>query len=135
MSNLILPPFTILDYEIDSKINLKVTDQNSNCKNNQNKSLDFYDETSTSLDENLYTQNNENLINNEYISEKYLQDILGINKPKSNKRKIGILKEGYLHFYKINPINRYNFITIDSLSSIDILNGYLCLLYIILILI
>ncbi len=68
------------------------------------------------ISNNMKEEQHENLIYNNQLTEILLQNFLGLNKSKKNKRKIGMLKEGYLQFYGINPINRYNF-TIDRYND------------------
>jgi len=110
MSN-ILPPFSIVDK--DHNINLLVQDKNNNS-GRSSKSFDLYNDN-THFEEELLnakefsTETNTNdSLDDQIQTEKYIQNILGITK-KTNKRKIQNLKEGYFHFYGINPIHRYNF--------------------------
>jgi len=147
MSNIIIPPYSIIDINYDKNITLKLCENSLSNKMNQSKSLDLINLDTDDSDEiykisnNQIRQNNlisnieshSNSISNEnnkesdeeerhkvlldnHLTEKLLQNILGINKQKSNKRKVGMLKEGYLQFYGINPINRYNF-TIDRYNE------------------
>lgn len=134
MSNLIIPHVIV---DKDHNINLLVKDKKSQ---KSHKSLDLYshDNDTTLFEEELLNintsdlnfnsesekeniQNNQNNpnsnldLNDQIQTEKYIQNILGISK-KKNKRKINNLKEGYFHFYGINPIRRYNF-TIDRYNE------------------
>ena len=116
MSN-ILPQFSIVD--TDHNINLIVKEKHSSGRSS--KSLDLYNENTNFEDQLLSstelssdTKANDSL-DDKIQTEKYIQNILGITK-KTNKRKIRFLKEGYFHFYGINPIHRYNF-TIDRYNE------------------
>lgn len=131
MSNLLIPPFSIVDMNCDKHISLKVNESIFASSNIQSKSLDLYtyddsEEIFNSNTENKFIENiietninsqkssedeQEKLnLDNQYLTERILQNILGINTQNKNKRKVGKLKEGYLQFYGINPINRYNFV-------------------------
>jgi len=158
MSNIIIPPYSIIDINYEKNIKLKIHEDTLLNKSCNSKSLDLLNTTFGDEEEEIYKiqsnitrqknlnkdylENNkndssnssfnsdnfkninneieeeqqQNLILNNQLTEMLLQNILGINKQKSNKRKIGVLKEGYLQFYGINPINRYNF-TIDRYNE------------------
>jgi len=145
MSNIIIPPYSIIDLNCDKNITLKINEETLLSRSNRNKNLDLLNnehednelfdyskitqnnlindnlENNSSSDPNekyneINQEENHNILLNNQLTEKLLQNILGLNKEKNKKRKIGILKEGYLQFYGINPINRYNF-TVDRYNE------------------